>query len=129
MTLRDRFEARYSRPPYEWNMDRNSMRPDISSFPGQYRDYHVQCAWEAYQAAMEDAAEGNKASRNPLLCECEETYSIEKHGDGHVIYYGRCPHKHGYNLATLTELSYNCDISRLEDCLIRGDLTRTPIGG
>ena len=38
-----------------------------------------------------------------LFCDCEERYSIEPHGDGYAIYFGRCMHKHGYNLAQITE--------------------------
>ena len=58
------------------------------------------------------------------ICDCEQTYSIEKHGDNFVIYHGRCPHRHGFKLATLSDLSFNCDIKHLRECLIRGDLTR-----
>ena len=32
-------------------------------------------------------------------------YSIEPHGDGYALYYGRTPFHHGYNLAHLTEIS------------------------
>lgn len=42
-------------------------------------------------------------SETLLECNMENKYSIEPHGDGYAIYYGRCMHKHGYNLAHLTE--------------------------
>jgi hypothetical protein len=54
------------------------------------------------------------------ICDCQQTYSIEPHGPAHVIYFGRCQHRHGYNLATLTELSANCELKRIEKCLITG---------
>lgn len=50
MTDQDRqeFEAKFSRPPYEFGMERFG---DNSAWPGNYRDYHTQCAWEGYRAA------------------------------------------------------------------------------
>lgn len=47
---RDRFEALFSAPPYEWCVDKHCGRK--SAWPGQYRIYHVQAAWDAYQAAV-----------------------------------------------------------------------------
>lgn len=38
-----------------------------------------------------------------LVCNCKEHYTIEPHGKGYAIYWGRCMHKHGYNLALITE--------------------------
>lgn len=38
-----------------------------------------------------------------LECVCKPKYSIEEHGDGYAIYWGRCQHKHGVNLAHITE--------------------------
>lgn len=32
-------------------------------------------------------------------CGCPYRYTIEPHGDGYALYYGRCQHEHGYNLA------------------------------
>ena len=52
---REAFEAKFSQPPYEFEMDR--CGPD-SSWPGGYREYHVQCAWEGWQAGA--AAERQK---------------------------------------------------------------------
>ncbi|EAZ97238.1 hypothetical protein [Marinobacter sp. ELB17] len=31
-------------PPREWSLNR---QPNTSAWPGQYKSYHVQCAWEA----------------------------------------------------------------------------------
>lgn len=36
-------------------------------------------------------------------CQCLSLFSIEEHGPGHAIYFGRCKHKHGYNIAFVTE--------------------------
>ena len=47
---REQFEAKFSQPPYEFEMDR--CGPD-SSWPGGYREYHVQCAWEGWQAGAQ----------------------------------------------------------------------------
>jgi hypothetical protein len=42
------------------------------------------------------------------MCDCEQKYSIEPHGDAYALYYGRCNHVHGYNLAKISDISYNC---------------------
>lgn len=49
-----------------------------------------------------------------LYCRCSEKYSIERHGDGHAIYFGRCGHKHGANLAYLTGCNRDDIINELE---------------
>jgi len=38
-------------------------------------------------------------------CSCSKSskYSIEPHGDSYALYYGRCPHRHGYNLCQLSK--------------------------
>lgn len=45
--VRARFEAEFSKPPFELPMPRwgGSYRT------GQYQDYNTQCAWEGYRAA------------------------------------------------------------------------------
>lgn len=58
---REAFEAKFSQPPYEFEMDR--CGPD-SSWPGGYREYHVQCAWEGWQAGAAAATE-----RAAKICE------------------------------------------------------------
>jgi|GEM_PF-6843335 len=40
-----------------------------------------------------------------LECRCSDEYSIEPHGEGHALYFGRCGHRHGYNLLHITECS------------------------
>ena len=41
---------------------------------------------------------------NPLTeCHCDSKYSIEPHGKGWALYFGRCNHNHGFNLAHITE--------------------------
>ncbi len=37
------------------------------------------------------------------FCPCVDKYSIEKHGKGYALYYGRCQHRHGFNLCLLSE--------------------------
>ena len=45
-------------------------------------------------------------------------YSIEPHGDGYALYFGRTPFHHGANLAHLTEISQET-IRKIEDALNR----------
>ena len=47
-TIRQEFEATISAPPYEHMCDRNSA---ASAWPGQYKRYETQLAWEMWQAA------------------------------------------------------------------------------
>jgi hypothetical protein len=53
-------------------------------------------------------------------CQCEKKYTIEVHGDGFVLYYGRCPHEHGYNLATIMESAPDFR-TKLVDALNKAD--------
>lgn len=53
-------------------------------------------------------------------CQCENKYTIEHHGDGYALYYGRCDHRHGYNLAYLTETAWNFEPRHLENMLNLG---------
>ena len=62
-------------------------------------------------------------------CNCESTYTIEEHGDGHVIYYGRCSCRHGYNLVYLNDLAFNCDLKHLETLLQLGHRAYTKQNG
>jgi hypothetical protein len=50
-------------------------------------------------------------------CRCEDKYNIEPHGKGYAIYYGRCRHRHGYNLALITECYREDLIKYFEKCL------------
>lgn len=52
-------------------------------------------------------------------CECEPAYSIESHGpqgEVYALYYGRCNHKHGLNLATISDVETD-DLIKIEDAL------------
>jgi len=55
------------------------------------------------------------------ICDCKSTYSIEPHGDAYALYFGRCNHAHGYNLATISDISFNCELKELERLLNRED--------
>ena len=50
--MRKQFENWASAPPREFDVER--FDEDHDSWPGSYRSYKVQCAWEAWQAAQED---------------------------------------------------------------------------
>ena len=41
------------------------------------------------------------------VCKCESSYSIETHGNAYALYFGRCKHLHGYNLAKISEPAHN----------------------
>ena len=56
------------------------------------------------------------------ICDCEQKYSIEPHGDAFALYFGRCNHMHGYNLAKISELSFNCEIEELTRLLNRKEI-------
>ena len=68
---------------------------------------------------MEDRKRTCKQSElNSLLdCRCDDKYSIEPHGPGYAIYWGRCPHRHGANLAMITECGRKDLIEHFEKCL------------
>ena len=36
-------------------------------------------------------------------CKCIDRYTVEDN----ILYYGRCDHKHGFNLCTVSDVSYN----------------------
>lgn len=68
--IRAAFEATFRAPPHEWHprlFDRNS---DGQAWPGQYRVYQTDVAWDAYRsgraAAIEEAAQA-----------CEDEATIE----------------------------------------------------
>lgn len=44
----------------------------------------------------------NKDLHDLLSCHCKDRYSIEAHGKGYAIYWGRCRHRHGANIALIT---------------------------
>lgn len=53
-------------------------------------------------------------------CECEAKYTIEPHGDGYALYYGRCNHRHGYNLINMVEPAWNFKPAHIEQLLQLG---------
>lgn len=55
-----------------------------------------------------------------LDCKCEQTYTVEPHGDGFVLYYGRCNHRHGSNLVYLKEPAFNFDPWHIQKLLQLG---------
>jgi hypothetical protein len=65
------------------------------------------------------------------LCTCEAKYSIELHGDGYVLYHGRCGHRHGYNLVYLNDPAFNCDLKHIEKLINLGaaEYAKNPDGG
>lgn len=52
MDLRKEFEKWAAQPPREWDLKRQSLS---DAWPGQYYDYSVQCAWEAWNASYNNA--------------------------------------------------------------------------
>lgn len=54
-------------------------------------------------------------------CNCEHKYTIEPHGEDYVLYYGRCPHSHGYNLVYLKEPAFNVDLDHIEELINLGN--------
>ena len=71
---REAFEAKFSQPPYEFEMDR--CGPD-SSWPGGYREYHVQCAWEGWQAGAAAEQEACAKLCDDIDTHCER-YDIDR---------------------------------------------------
>lgn len=47
------------------------------------------------------------------LCSCEARYTLEKHEGGHALFFGRCPHLHGSNIANITDI----DARRLTEAI------------
>ena len=52
-------------------------------------------------------------------CHCPDRFRIEAHGDGYALYRGRCHHKHGLNLAHITEAD-NATLALIEGALNHG---------
>ena len=64
-------------------------------------------------------------------CTCEAKYTIELHGEGYALYYGRCRHRHGYNLINMVEPAWNFDPKHIEKLINLGDeeYQKNPTGG
>ena len=63
MDSREQFEQIFSKPPFEFSMNKYS---DDEAWPGDYRAYTVKCAWEGWQA-----------SRESLVVELPKKYIID----------------------------------------------------
>ena len=53
-------------------------------------------------------------------CNCKQEYSIEEHGENMALYFGRCNHRHGMNLCTISDIASNCHLDVIEGLLNRG---------
>jgi hypothetical protein len=60
-----------------------------------------------------------------------DKYKIEPHGDNFVLYYGRSNNRHGYNLATVSNIAFNCDLKHIEKLINLGNAVyqQNPDGG
>ena len=56
-------------------------------------------------------------SKQMTRCNCKDTYTIEEHGYAYALYYGKCNHRHGYYLAKISDIAYNCDLKKIERLL------------
>ena len=75
ITEREKFEIWVASPPY----NRNCHRFDKDdSWPGMYRDYAVQLAWETWQAALS----ANKPTIKPAEIEAKELRQFFEKKDG-----------------------------------------------
>jgi hypothetical protein len=52
---------------------------------------------------------------------CDPKFTIELYDDGYVLYYGHCPHRHGYNLVQLIEPAFNFDPKHIERLINLGN--------
>lgn len=53
-----------------------------------------------------------------LECDCNPTFSVEKQIDGsYILFFGRCPHKHGDNLVYLKHPAINFNAEYIENLL------------
>lgn len=79
---RDRFEAWAKAPPREWNID--IAGPKLA-WPGQYKIYHVESAWQAWQAACPDGwqAVPSEPIEDQIDAGCEATGECERLGECH----------------------------------------------
>ena len=64
-------------------------------------------------------------------CKCPARYTIEPHGDGYALYYGRCGHRHGYNLINMLEPAWNFEPRHIEKLINLGaiEYAKNPDGG
>jgi hypothetical protein len=69
---------------------------------------------------------------NQFECDSNKSkYAIEPNGDNFVLYYGRSNNRHGYNLATISDIAFNCDLKHIEKLINLGNdvYQKNPTGG
>lgn len=80
------FEETFSRPPFEFEMDKYNHH---ESWPGSYRNYHVQCAWEGWQEAKK-----RKSLTEDQIAElaqgCDIQADLWRMGSGSLVYSSYC---------------------------------------
>lgn len=76
--MRERFEAWISAPPFEHMCDRRPMDERVTCWPGQYKRYETELAWEAWQAALAQPEQRGEAwyghrfkEREPGIWRCD----------------------------------------------------------
>jgi len=88
--MRREFEAWIKSPPRKRSTARYHDDQLTQSWPGQYEDFEVQLAWEAFQAARAQSAEVD-----PVEFTCHgnsaPAYSCNKPGDMSGTYYTHPP--------------------------------------
>jgi len=64
-------------------------------------------------------------------CSCVSRYSIEPQDGDYALYYGRCRHRHGYNLVTMVDPAFNFELRHIEKLINLGDkeYEKNPDGG
>ena len=86
---REAFEHDLSKSPFEFDMDRWPDNAPVD-WPGSYKQYHVQCAWDAWQArAALSAGDAVDAQRYRWLMDnC--TLGIKQNGVGWILNTSAC---------------------------------------
>ena len=79
MNQREAFEKWASNPPMEFCLARHD---DTAAWPGNYKDYHVECAWQAWQA-----------SRKALVVELPVAFPVCDDKDSAEVYFADDIHK------------------------------------
>jgi len=83
--MRRAFENWISAAPYERDITRNPEGSSDQSWPGHYRDYEVQLAWDAWDAAAETIREtlADPAKTHVLMLRGEIAYTVR--GLRHIL--------------------------------------------
>jgi len=67
--LRVRFEDEFSKSPFEFDLVRFPNDLSKYSWPGSYRNYNVQCAWEGFQFGYKSAIESAAKAASVENCD------------------------------------------------------------